>query len=301
MSATGAAGAGAEDMARRAAAREAELEAQLAKARQVRASWEAGAAGERAVAAVLEGLGAHGWRVIHDVHWPGRPLANLDHVAVGPGGIVVIDAKNWTGTVTVRDGVLRQNGYRRDQVAANACSSAGAVTAMVAPQHRAAVRAAVCMVQQSFDPQVLPPGALLVGLYQLGAWLRSLPVVLQPNEIAVIHEYLRTELGGPRSPQLATTADLPRQPARAVEPSARARQRAPRRRPPTSTASARSRTRTSSRRSRRSGEDGFKVVVAIVVILMSFFWLKNVSSSVPDPAPTSPPPAVAPVDSGTSP
>ncbi|WP_407923750.1 nuclease-related domain-containing protein [Arthrobacter cheniae] len=31
-------------------------------------------------------LELQGWRMLHDVHWPGRPKANIDHIAVGPGG-----------------------------------------------------------------------------------------------------------------------------------------------------------------------------------------------------------------------
>ena len=59
--------------------------------------------------------GSYGFDVFHDVHWPGRQRANIDHVAIGPPGILVVDAKNWSGNVTVRDGVLRQNGYARDR------------------------------------------------------------------------------------------------------------------------------------------------------------------------------------------
>lgn len=214
------AGAGAEEMARRAAAKEAELEAKLSRARQTRESWEAGAAGERAVAAALAELEAAGWRVLHDVHWPGRPRANLDHVVVGPGGVVVVDAKNWSGTVKISNGVLRQNGYGRQQTIEAAGDAAAAVTAMLAPGHRSCVRTAVCFVQQELDASTMPSGVVLVGLSRLTDWLRQLPHVLSPEAVEAVHAYLHRELTGAGRPQLTTTADLQRA-ARPTPPSRR--------------------------------------------------------------------------------
>lgn len=273
-------------MARRAAAHEAELAEQLARARRNRQAWEAGAAGERAVGGVLESLGENGWRVLHDVHWPGRPKANLDHVAIGPGGVVVIDAKNWSGTVTVHDGVLRQNGYRRDQVPVAVCAAAGAVTALLAPAHRSAVRAVVCLVQQPIGPQTLPPGAVLVGLTGLATWLRSLPPVLRPEEVAALHASLRRDLDGPHSPELATTATLAqRAPTVLARPTGRPR--TPPRNP--------SGRRASVGRGVPSSEGGrgLKAAVAVGVIVMSLLWLNSLTAgllraSAPS-APTAPP------------
>ncbi|WP_189925979.1 nuclease-related domain-containing protein [Kitasatospora xanthocidica] len=58
--------------------------------------WEQGARGEEETARILAPLLRDGWTILHD-----RGLvdsrANLDHIAVGPGGqIVVIDSKKWT-------------------------------------------------------------------------------------------------------------------------------------------------------------------------------------------------------------
>ncbi|WP_374457309.1 nuclease-related domain-containing protein [Nocardioides sp.] len=78
------------------------------------ALWEQGAEGEVAVARALEAL-PEGWVALHDLAWPGRQRANLDHVVVGPGGVFIVDAKNWTGRIEVRDQVLLQNGRPREQ------------------------------------------------------------------------------------------------------------------------------------------------------------------------------------------
>jgi len=104
------------------------------KARRLEAmadAYERGAAGEEATAVALAFLPA-GWTVLHDVRWPGRPRANIDHVVIGPGGIFALDSKHWAGTVTVTDGVLRQNGRAREREVAGAAEAALAVTAVIA-------------------------------------------------------------------------------------------------------------------------------------------------------------------------
>lgn len=64
--------------------------------------WEAGAAGERATAALLAPLAAQGWALLHDRAIPGTK-ANIDHLVVGPAGqVAVIDSKQWRRGATVR-------------------------------------------------------------------------------------------------------------------------------------------------------------------------------------------------------
>ena len=96
------------------------------------ALWEQGAAGEVAVATALAALPAD-WVVLHDLAWPGRQRANLDHVVIGPGGVFVVDAKNWSGRVEVRDHVLTQNGRRREDAVSSVTAAAIAVQALVSP------------------------------------------------------------------------------------------------------------------------------------------------------------------------
>lgn len=63
-------------------------------------AWKTGAAGERAVGRRLDELVAHGVEVMHDRRIRGSK-ANIDHIAVAPSGVYVIDAKNYTGMVRV--------------------------------------------------------------------------------------------------------------------------------------------------------------------------------------------------------
>jgi hypothetical protein len=48
-------------------------------------AWRRGAAGERRTARLLAAVERQGWAVLHDRAVPGSP-ANLDHLAIGPGG-----------------------------------------------------------------------------------------------------------------------------------------------------------------------------------------------------------------------
>lgn len=57
-------------------------------------AWALGALGEERVAACLHGVADRGVLALHDRRVPGR-RSNIDHIAVGPAGVFVIDAKRY--------------------------------------------------------------------------------------------------------------------------------------------------------------------------------------------------------------
>jgi hypothetical protein len=59
-------------------------------------AWRRGAAGERRTARLLAPLERHGWAILHDLAIPGSQ-ANIDHLVIGPGGVLVIDSKQYRG------------------------------------------------------------------------------------------------------------------------------------------------------------------------------------------------------------
>jgi hypothetical protein len=65
-------------------------------------AWEQGASGERFVGAHLDKLRSKGICVLHDRHIPST-RANIDHIVVAPSGIWVVDTKNYSGAIEVRD------------------------------------------------------------------------------------------------------------------------------------------------------------------------------------------------------
>jgi Nuclease-related domain len=76
-------------------------------------SWAKGAAGEVATARLLAPLTRRGYAVLHDRAVPGS-RANLDHLVIGPCGVVYVDTKNWTSqrsVITLRGGELFYGRY----------------------------------------------------------------------------------------------------------------------------------------------------------------------------------------------
>lgn len=204
-------GRGAEEVASRASRRaqalrreqelrdqtDAAAQAQLERALQQQRSWSQGAEGERLVAHTLGALERYGWTLLHDVRQPDRQLANIDHVAIGPGGVVVIDAKNWTGSVTTEGGVLRQNGYARTKETDAVGLQAASVAALLRPEHRTAARGALTTVAHDIEPVQIGP-ITVVGRAQLGPWLLTLPPRLTPFDVAAVASVLDRELVQPR-------------------------------------------------------------------------------------------------------
>lgn len=61
-------------------------------------SWLQGAEGEESVGRALEALEPQGWYAVHDISL-GR--GNVDHVAIGPGGIFAIETKSRRGRIPI--------------------------------------------------------------------------------------------------------------------------------------------------------------------------------------------------------
>jgi hypothetical protein len=90
------------------------------RASQPTRAWRDGARGERATARRLQRLERHGYMVLHDLQVPGSQ-ANLDHLAIGPAGVFVIDSKYYRGALQLGgDGMLWYAGYPLAQQLATA-------------------------------------------------------------------------------------------------------------------------------------------------------------------------------------
>ncbi len=80
----------------------------LSDERQSTKAWDRGAIGEERLGARLDALAADGLAVLHDRRIPGSK-ANIDHIAITPAGIWVIDAKRYKGRpeLKIEGGILR--------------------------------------------------------------------------------------------------------------------------------------------------------------------------------------------------
>jgi hypothetical protein len=150
-----------------------------------------GEAGEQLVGAQLDLLRVHGWDVAHDVRWPGRPRANIDHVAVGPGGILVVDAKNWSGSVSVRHGVLRQNGRRRGAQTDGVARAAAAVAELLNLPWALHVVPVLCLAGEGGGPAERVGRTTVLSAADLVAWATALPAQLTPGDVLTVAGVLR--------------------------------------------------------------------------------------------------------------
>ena len=106
---------------RRAAKREAETKARygirlgglivaLTNEPQSTRAWATGAQGEELLGAALAGV--PGIVVLNDRRVPGS-RANIDHIVIGPAGVLVVDAKRYTGRIGIHNkGGLFRSDYR---------------------------------------------------------------------------------------------------------------------------------------------------------------------------------------------
>lgn len=78
-------------------------------------AYRIGAEGERRAARDLAKLDPQRWTVLHDRRAGSRD-ENIDHLVVGPAGVVVVETKNWKGKVKVEMEGLRSDGGNANDV-----------------------------------------------------------------------------------------------------------------------------------------------------------------------------------------
>ena len=150
---------------------------------------------------MLAPLAVDGYFTLSDRRRPGSD-ANLDCVVVGPPGVVVVDAKNWSGEVTVVGSALRQNGYSRNNQVQGVRKAAGEVVDLLKGVLRGTpvpVWPVMCFVgeasvgsRKTVDQVQLADGA------QLPQFVRSLPHALDTHAVDTVLSHLLQTLP-PRS------------------------------------------------------------------------------------------------------
>lgn len=164
-------------------------------------AWRRGAEGEERAAARLEQLlSGRGVALMHDRQVPGS-RTNIDHLAIGAGGITVIDTKRLAGKVSVQGrgerAELRVGGRDRSKLLAGAARQLATVEAVV---DGIDVRAALCFVDVGGLPllrRMSPRGILIDGPRGVARLAKR----RGPLDTATIHEL--TELLDRRFPPAA--------------------------------------------------------------------------------------------------
>jgi hypothetical protein len=154
-------------------------------------AWRQGAAGERRTARLLDPLERHGWAILHDLALPSS-RANLDHLAIGPGGVFVIDSKQYSGRLQLDSSgrlwhgryplapILRAVSFEADQ-AAQVLPDPGVAVVPIVAVHGAQVPWSKVVVE----------GVPVVPARRLPSLLRALPTVLGPERVADLADQAR--------------------------------------------------------------------------------------------------------------
>jgi len=154
-------------------------------------AWRRGAAGERRTARLLGQLERHGWAVLHDLALPGS-RANLDHLVIGPGGVFVVDSKQYRGRLQLDSfgrlwhgrfpltSALRAVSFEADQ-AALVLSDPDVVVVPVMAIHGTQVPWG----------KVVMDGVPVVAARRLPSMLGELPAVLGAERVAVLADQAR--------------------------------------------------------------------------------------------------------------
>ncbi|WP_380166893.1 UvrD-helicase domain-containing protein [Jannaschia sp. R86511] len=166
--------------------------------------------GEASVAATLSALSVYGWKVLVDRQWP-RSAANIDMVLVGPGGVVVVDAKTWAEPRVENGRLLRGDSDETDSLDALRSSTAPLVADLLAETGYAAsgVVVAAVLAGRSLRP-VRVSGAVVVGERDVATWVVKRGHRIDPAHVDELHRLL-AEAFPPHQPSVrraSTTAIL---------------------------------------------------------------------------------------------
>ena len=169
---------------------------------------------------VLASLPSNEWRIFHDVRWPGRDQGHIDHVAVGPSGVFVIDTKTWAGNVEVRGGGLRQDGKRRSRTVVAAAAAAMAVDELVPGVDTKAINPVLCFVRD--QPLFGWAGDVMVcSTHNLATFMTSRPRAFSESEAMEVASNLSLSLEAAPAPVRTHRGGLASLPVAPPEPSRR--------------------------------------------------------------------------------
>jgi Nuclease-related domain len=154
-------------------------------------AWRRGAAGERRTARLLAALGRDGWAVLHDLAVPGSQ-ANIDHLVIGPGGVFVIDSKQYRGWLHLDAVGKLWHGRYPLAPAVRAASWEADQAAQVLPDPGIAV-VPIVAVHGAQVPwgKVVIDGVPVVSAQRVPSMLRTLPTVLGPERVAWLADQAR--------------------------------------------------------------------------------------------------------------
>jgi hypothetical protein len=150
----------------------------------------------------LETLEARGWLVLSpETRWsPGDGWIDdetgVDHVLLGPTGGFLLDVRQWSGRVTVRNDLLRVDERSRDRLLRASVEAATGIAAGVPVDLRAHVRP-VLVLDRDDRLELTSRDVLVCSWPSLVDVVSRRPAVWGPQHIAFVAVMLRGALGLP--------------------------------------------------------------------------------------------------------
>jgi hypothetical protein len=153
-------------------------------------AWRRGAVGERRTARLLGPLERQGWAVLHDLAVPSS-RANLDHLVIGPGGVFVVDSKQYRGRLQLDPTGRLWHGRHPLTAVLRAVSFEADRAAQVLADPQVVVPIVAVHALQVPWGKVVIDGVPVVPARRLPSMLRALPVVLGPERVADLADRAR--------------------------------------------------------------------------------------------------------------
>lgn len=190
-----AAGGSASRRAQEARRQERLLREQWQAARQEARRWEAAGEGEQQVAAQLLILTQRGWRLLVDRR-PGTRAAMVDMLLVGPGGVFVLDVKNWSAAPEIVDGRLRAQSEDRTPHVHKLLTMTRTAEGAVASLGLSPVAVRPLMVFAGRQVDATLGRVHLLGEREVGPMLLNEPRRLRPEGVRAIGDLLERAFPG---------------------------------------------------------------------------------------------------------
>jgi hypothetical protein len=181
--------------------------------------YQKGSEGERLLVEMLRPLEFHGFRMLADCSVPGA-VSNIDLIVVGPPGVFVIDAKNWSGQLATNGTTLLHNGRscRQEVEKLEAQAAAVAQALRTAGSDRVPVWPILAFVGEATVPDYhLLERCYITGGAAVADLLRAAAPALDPTWLDWVHSVLNTSLP-PRTAELAGPSRAPEEPVLFLTP-----------------------------------------------------------------------------------
>jgi len=110
--------------------------------------------------------------------------ANIDHLVIGPGGVVTVNTKNLGGKVWVAPRALLHNGRKTNYLpkAAREAERAGALVGAALGQ-QADVRGALAIIADELVVEEQPADVFVATPRGVKRWLLGLPLTFAPQKV----------------------------------------------------------------------------------------------------------------------